>query len=370
MPSVKPRATPATRIVPSYVRNSIMARESGGDAGEPSRTLTVLQGERWPDPAANPYIPLLYAALGNVDIQVEPFSWKSALFARYEILHVHWPEYLVRKRTALRTLVGRGLLALLLVRLRLCGIPMVWTVHNPAPHEALPQNGRRWMQALKSAVKLEIHLTESTMVDSRGNAALIPHGHYRDWYQGDYGPASRGSLLFFGQLRAYKRIEDLIDGFLESDLPARLRIVGSGDTSFVDQLRRRTRNDRRIDIVHQRLTDSALADEIAAAEVVVLPYPITNSGSILLALSLGRPVVTLRTASTLSLSREVGPGWIGFVDDMTSRESLQTSIEAVMAAERIRPPDLSARDWPRIADAHRAAYERALKKDVTSCRLR
>lgn len=61
--------------------------------------------------------------------------------------------------------------------------------------------------------------------------------------------------------------------------------------------------------------DPTLAREVSSAELVVLPYrDMHNSGTLLLALSLARPVLVPRTPNNVAVAAEVGPGWIFMYD--------------------------------------------------------
>ena len=100
---------------------------------------------------------------------------------------------------------------------------------------------------------------------------------------------------------------------------------------------------------------------MSASELVVLPYrEMHNSGSVLAALSLGRPVLVPANAANERLAEEMGAGWVRtYRDDLTSAD-----LVAVLGSLREQPlagsPDLSAREWSDAGEQHRAAFEQAL----------
>ena len=71
-----------------------------------------------------------------------PFSWRTALFGRYDVFHVHWGDTLLAAGSR-RTRAGKRVaMAVLLGRLALTRTPVVRTVHNVTP----PEGGRRrWL---------------------------------------------------------------------------------------------------------------------------------------------------------------------------------------------------------------------------------
>ena len=83
------------------------------------------------------------------------------------------------------------------------------------------------------------------------------------------------------------------------------------------------------------VTDDVLVREVTASELVVLPFAnMTNSGSLLLALSLDRPVLVPSQPMTEQLAAEVGPGWV-----LTYAGPLEPAVllDALAAARRSPP---------------------------------
>lgn len=58
--------------------------------------IVVLQSFRTPRPTTNPYIVMLGETLRTTPgVVLLNFSWRRALFGRFDVFHVHWPEILV-----------------------------------------------------------------------------------------------------------------------------------------------------------------------------------------------------------------------------------------------------------------------------------
>lgn len=66
------------------------ARASGGPDAKPLLTVTSSSTHR--RPRTNPYLVQLLAALAPW-VHVRFWSLRTALLARYDVVHLHWPEY-------------------------------------------------------------------------------------------------------------------------------------------------------------------------------------------------------------------------------------------------------------------------------------
>ncbi|HEX4008882.1 MAG TPA: glycosyltransferase [Solirubrobacteraceae bacterium] len=133
--------------------------------------------------------------------------------------------------------------------------------------------------------------------------AVIPHGPYDHHATDDVeplreAPAEACNLLFFGTIRHYKGLEDLVEAFeLASDAePGRywLTVVGEtweGWTQPIEMIRA-SRHARRITLVNRYVTDSEVNRWFAGADAVVLPYRRSSaSGPLHLSMSIGHPTV-------------------------------------------------------------------------------
>ncbi|RFA08331.1 hypothetical protein B7R54_03145 [Subtercola boreus] len=327
----------------------------------PARRITVLHSM----PAPKPGEPTRYAdhMKGGAPASVTTrfFSWRTALKADYDVFHMHWPEYLLRGSSFPTRMAKRVAFAALLVRLRLKRIPVVRTAHNLEAHELGSRVERalvRWNYRWTTTV---IRLNPTTAVPSGKNAVTILHGHYRDRFSDYTVPVPiRGRLLYFGLIRPYKGVTNLEEAF--RSLPAggeTLRVVGKPsssalETAVVDA----ASGDPRISHWLEFVPDEDLVREIGEAQLVVLPYDeMHNSGSILVALSVGRPVLVPRSSANEALAEEVGSEWVVMYDGALTTDTLRTGLDFV---EQDRPlvavPDLRNRDWKTVGDAHYLTY--------------
>lgn len=146
------------------------------------------------------------------------------------------------------------------------------------------------------------------LIDNRfgltGPTVRIPHAGY------DYlperasirvAPAGTINLLYFGVIRPFKGVEDLVAAFelLSAQEPGRfwLTIVGETWEGWDLPNRRITVSpwQRRITFVNRYVTDAEAAGYFAGADVVVLPYHrSSSSGPLGIAMAKGLPVVVTK----------------------------------------------------------------------------
>jgi beta-1,4-mannosyltransferase len=331
-------------------------------SGRPA--VTVLQSFPRPQSTTNPYLVQLVRALPD-DVRIEYFGWRRALAGRYDVLHLHWPEALLRSPSRITSLARTAAATLLLGVLRARRIAVVRTLHNPRPHEQPPPLDRVVLRGLDRTTTRWIRLNRFTVEPDPARTSTILHGHYRDWFGPPGGPPVPGRLLYFGLLRPYKGVESLLRAFAElRDRSVSLHIVGSPATRELrDSILAAACADTRVTTRLEYVDDPTLRDEIAAAELVVLPYrELHNSGAALLALSLDRPVLLPASEVTSALAEEVGPGWVHLYPGELTGNVLAAAAAATAAAGRSGDaapagrPDLSRREWAEAGAAHRAVY--------------
>lgn len=299
------------------------------------------------------------------------FSWRSALLAHYDVLHVHWPELMIRGRSPLHRFLRRRALDVLLVRLALQRIPLVRTVHNLEPHERGPAAERRSLARIDRATDLFIRLNPTTVTPGATPAVTVLHGHYRDQFAEHPLPESEpGRLLYFGIIRPYKGVVELMDVFRGAhDDSLSLHVVGSPSAGQRELVEERAARDSRVHTTLRRVDDAEMVDEIGRAELVVLPYrEMHNSGSILVALSLGRPILVPRTPTNTALAEEVGSDWVLEYDGDLTPERVTSALERIRTHPPEGLPALSGRDWDVLGRELKRAYEGAIATKKGSTR--
>jgi beta-1,4-mannosyltransferase len=140
-----------------------------------------------------------------------------------------------------------------------------------------------------------------------------------------------------------------------------LRLAGRAtDPGIAAAVRAAVEADARVTARLDHLPDGDLVDEVERAQLVVLPYrDLHNSGALLLALSLDRPVLVPRNAVTDALAAEVGDAWVRRYEGDLAADHLAGALAATAAPAGA--PDLAARDWPGIGRQHADLFRAAVR---------
>ncbi len=236
---------------------------------------------------------------------------------RPEVLHLHWIQEFLGGSKGRPT--GRNVrwFDWQLRVLKRAGVRIVWTVHNLKGHAAKGQDANdaaahRIMIEAADAIILHCeHAREALIEMYRPSAAaqarmhVVLHGSYVRQYDVDLEQAAARRALglseagtvfaFVGSIRGYKNVGELLDAFMRVDLAPEDRLFIAGrpyPPKFGRKLEKLASQDRRIVLELDRLPEDQLTRILRAADAVVLPFrDILTSGSAILALSHGRPVI-------------------------------------------------------------------------------
>ena len=197
--------------------------------------------------------------------------------------------------------------------------------HNVFPHEPFPF-GRALSRSLLSRMDLLVVHSESDMELAESISAAVPvlrlyHPLYDQYLDAsvDRAEARRAFgytdadrvVLFFGLIRPYKGLSDLIGAC--SLLPPDVKLLIAGE-SYMDHDEIRIQIEsaglgNRVLWRDSFIPDSEVASFFKAADVVALPYrSATQSGVAQIALSFGKPLVLTRTGGLPDLVDEGSTG--------------------------------------------------------------
>ena len=318
---------------------------------------------------------------------------------RPAVFHIHWlHRHFVADSRLLTALLGVRLLLELLV-LRALSVPVVWTVHNLSDHENRSPRTERATRhgAARLCDQLIVHCESAreSVVGAYGlpeavaeRIEVVPHGHYIDSYRNDVSRRAardqfgydddRTLFVYFGLIRPYKNVSDLIRTFREIDNEeARLLIVGN---PWNDEMERRIRRlaarDDRVDTVLEFVPDEDIQLYMNAADVTVFPFEeVLTSGTTLLAMSFGRAVIAPRAGCVSELVGESG----GVTYDPDDADGLHRAMKAALDADLDAMGEhnleiVSTFDWASIGCRTARVYGRARSKagneSLTSLRSR
>ncbi len=192
---------------------------------------------------------------------------------------------------------------------------IVWTLHNVYPHGSKQHALHRWYRGQLGRrcqwIRVFSEETAEKVRREFGVATtkmrVVPEGSYRAYYTNKVGkatardtigvPSATKVLLYLGLLHPYKGVADLVEAFLNIPAPYRkgwlLYIVGGvKSVEYLRSIEERSVGEAAIRIVPGFVEDDQLQHYYAVANVVVLPFrKVTNSGSVILAMGFGKPVV-------------------------------------------------------------------------------
>jgi glycosyltransferase involved in cell wall biosynthesis len=191
--------------------------------------------------------------------------------------------------------------------------------------------------------RLPTRLTETMTV--------VPHGTFG----GDYPdrvskrtarerldlPGETFVFAFFGTIKPYKNVTTLVETFAKLDGGPHLLIAGNPETPALER----------------EVTDAASGLDRVRTTLEFVPDDDVTSGSVLLAMSFGRPVVAPDLGC---ISAYLGSG--GFVYEPHATAGLEAAMRSAMEADVSARGACAARraealDWDSVATRTRAVYE-------------
>ncbi len=276
-----------------------------------------------PFDSRNPYQKLLARHLAAQGVEVVPRhhpTWRMLdrlLWQwRADGVHFHWLDRFVsRPRPWWRATVDIGLMALQLACMRLLGKRIAWTVHNLEGHEGHSLWRERALGLLvgRASQVVFVHSDHArTEVMSRfrirkSKIAVIPHGHYMDWYPDHVErKAARAALglrgaqtafLFLGNIRPYKGVTELLKAYAAIATPDTVLVIAGRpmDETTAADIREAAAGRSDVHLHLGFVPDPDVQTFMKAADVVVFPYRNTlSSGALVLAMGFGRACIAPR----------------------------------------------------------------------------
>lgn len=268
----------------------------------------------------NPYQKLLYASIDRLGVSCRGLAgrdftlkWLHENKNTVRFLHFHWLFGIYDPgNSGLDLRKTRGFLFKITVA-KLLGYKILWTVHNLISHE--PSHLKLEILVRKAVARLADHvivhcnyardLIHKEWGIGPGKITVIPHGSYIGYYPNDISRnEARQRLglseddfifLFFGMIRNYKGMKQLLESFGEvNSINPKTRLVMAGKP-FNDTIRSELEamaRSKRISTFLGYIPDEEVQLFFNAADVVVLPYQnILTSGAAILALSFGKPLI-------------------------------------------------------------------------------
>lgn len=280
-----------------------------------------------------------------------------------------------------------GLLAFV-KEIRRLGSRVIYTVHDPIPHDERRTTWGRIYEAYQRRYQLPevLRLCAAVHVHSVGHreqlrtlygesiaskAYIVPHGAglSRNVAAGDREPVEfqqrvvgdAMTLLFFGRIEPYKGLDVLLDALkLVNGRGRNVQLIVAGAGRLGDD--RGVASDPNVTLVHRFVPDEEVRKVFERADVVVLPYrSATQSGVIPMAYAFGKPVISTRVGALNDVVVEgktgllVKPGDPAALADAI--EHLDSDRNLVRQMGKAAVSFLEQRlAWSKVADAHMGQY--------------
>ena len=347
---------------------------------------------------ANPYQELLHAELRlqgvevsyldgptgsqTLNLLVRPVQLIWRRLRGTQVLHIHWVYDFV-PTWARSSVWGRHLAQAWFngclwvarhVRLR-----VVWTAHNVLPHEQVFADdlaARRTLAGAASVVLVHSHATaEAVRNFGARRVTVAPQGSYTDRYRDLPSrvaarvrlglPVDSLVIAHIGALRPYKGTDRLLAQVGSRPAGPWYLIAGAcTDHAYEARLKELAHESGpQVRLCLGWISEDDLGDYLAAANLAVFPFTaVANSGSVLLALGAGLPIVV----PDIPEFADLPPGaTIRFANTDAGLAEALDQAERLGSKQLETMADCAARfaaeqTWPLVAATARAAYEVAL----------
>lgn len=343
----------------------------------------------------NPYQARLISGLKGMGFTISEAQFHQSFLPKVlgrqkaDVIHLHWLHPYFRGSSYFKSLLRLSIFVIGLLILKLKGSKVVWTVHNLSNHEnRYPLSDYLCSLAVSRLANCLITHSESAKnqlvktvnLKNPDKVSVIPHGHYIDVYENNItqsearrtlGLSDRETVfLFFGLIRPYKGILELIDAFKELEEKhshLRLLVVGqSKDEKFCELIRQQIKGSSSIHFAPRFIEDSEVQLYMNSCDLVVLPYrKMLTSGVILLAMSFGRTCIAPRLGFTSELLDAQG----AFLYQPEQEEGLQQAMETAINKKEELPlmgkhnQNLAQQfSWSKVAEMTAHVYQKALNK--------
>ena len=342
----------------------------------------------------NPYQTLLSMALETENVKVHFPSGYRRVFPIFrairaysgsiKVLHLHWLDpYLKGDNSFIKFFYCfKFLLDISLTRWT--GVKIVWTIHNAISHNSKFPRIELWTGRMLVTIVDRVIVHHQVAINEivrlykldPTKIAVIPHGHYREIYPQAIAktearqqlslPESDKIYLNFGMLKPYKGIERLLQlwqNYQDIFRGNSLLVAGQAvDQDYGQMLTKQASKTENVILHNKFVEDEQIHLYFSAADVVVLPFErILTSGSLILAMSYGKPVIAPRLGS---IPETLGAAdWLLYdpEDERGLLHAIKDSTQADLnLLEQLVNESCDRLDWSAIAQKTRQIYQLAI----------
>lgn len=301
----------------------------------------------------------------------------------YRILHIHWVFQFTlpwaRKQRWARRLMELWF-GIYLRAAHFLDMAIVWTAHDLLPHEQVFADDRRARDLLLSTASVVIALSDTTAQELRSLGAkrvrVIPLGSYsaphavtltRQAAREKFGFIEGDVVVaLIGRVEEYKGADLLLEAVLRLPATSRIKVLIAGlcvDRRYGQKLTQLALQlPGRVITEFRWIPDHEVAQYYQAADIAAFPFrEITNSGSIMLAQSFGKPIIMSALANLADIPAETAirydPGPEQLVSALERAEHLSDDEYRKMSSAGLAWA--TRFDWSNAAQETIKSYEEA-----------
>ncbi len=259
------------------------------------------------------------------------------------------------------------------------GVRIVWTMHNVLPHESVFEDLEIKLREIICERAEMIHIMNPASAEAAAPYFALPaeklvrveHPGYQGYYPQRFSRAGARAMLGFapqervslvlGAIKPYKGLLEVAGVFddISRAHPRKVNLLiagGAGNDKGTRELLDLAALHPAIHVLPERIVPEDVYTLFAAADTAIIPYKASlNSGSLVLALSMGVPVIASSTAGSTHLLAD-GAGVVYDTHEQLAAELLDTRWQdaarpaAARIAHRLRPQHI-AETFGRVARA-------------------
>ncbi len=322
------------------------------------------------DVSEAPYLRLLTDALVDEGVSVRRLRPSALLRERRAVVHIHWPEHLVRgngsvARRAAKQLWAVGIVMTLAFRPK---IRIVRTLHNRRPHKASTNPIERLVTSFieKRTSATIVLVPEHADVTMGDTAVWIPSGLTPTTPAvGPNATLRKGplKLLSVGVLSEYRLTPELVDALRPALETGEVELVLAGPASTEVLERIGAGNTDGLTVRPGWRDEAEIAALAAESDLLVgLQARPFNTGLPYLALASNRPAILSSSQQADHLAELIGADWVRSIDDETDSDEWRRLLTRPLPTGTPTVPEEMS--WSAIGAAHRDLYQRVTRPQV------
>lgn len=302
---------------------------------------------------------------------------------RPDILHFHWvSDYIVHTNRGVMFIKAFSFIAFCSL-LKLLGINIVWTAHNVRNHESINVQYEIFFKSLfcQCIDSVIVHCeaakepVNEKLEVSREDMVVIPHGNYSSYYCNNLSKVSARNDIginqdaivfgFFGQIREYKRVPDLIESFAKLKSEQSILLVAGNpiNQQMKEEIQTKASQVSGVETYLQFIPDSEVHKYFQASDYMVYPFTdVLTSGSAILAMSFAKPIIAPKEGcipDLLSLQKELLINGDSIEIELLDKFKLAMELDGGTVG-KANQERIERFTWDRAAEETEAVYEKIL----------